>query len=86
MNKKKKKKKGNYKPLAIFCSCTAPFVSDLVGNPVDRFSHNEAHIGSCRYRQSLKSYWKDRKPIIDNVSLVKDFLRIYVFIFYLQRS
>ena len=58
---------------------------DLVGNPVDWFSHNEAHIGSCRYRQSIKSYWKDRKPIIDNVSLVKDFLRIYVFIFFLQR-
>ena len=29
------------KPLAIFCGCTARFVSDLVGNP-DRFSHNEA--------------------------------------------
>ena len=34
----------NYKPLAIFCGCTARFVSDLVGNPEDRFSHNEAHI------------------------------------------
>ena len=31
------------KPLAIFCSCTARFVSDLVGNPKDRFSHNEVH-------------------------------------------
>ena len=29
-----------FKPLAIFCSCTAGFVSDLVGNPEDRFSHN----------------------------------------------
>ena len=38
----------NFKPLAIFCDCTAQFVSDLVGNPVDRFSHNEAHISlSC---------------------------------------
>ena len=35
---------GNFKPLAIFCGCTARFVSDLVGNPQDRFSHNEAHI------------------------------------------
>ena len=34
----------NFKPLAIFCGCTARFVSDLVGNPEDRFSHNEAHI------------------------------------------
>ena len=30
--------------LAIFCSCTAWFVSDLVGNPEDRFSQNEAQI------------------------------------------
>ena len=33
-----------FKPLAIFCGCTARFVSDLVGNPEDRFSHNEAQI------------------------------------------
>ena len=33
-----------FKPLAIFCSCTAWFVSDLVGNPEDRFSQNEAHM------------------------------------------
>ena len=31
------------KPLAIFYGCTAKFVLDLVGNPEDRFSHNEAH-------------------------------------------
>ena len=34
----------NFKPPAIFCGCTAWFMSDLVGNPEDRFSHNEAHI------------------------------------------
>ena len=34
----------NFKPLAIFCGSTAWFVSDLVGNPEDRFSHNEAQI------------------------------------------
>ena len=33
----------NFKPLAIFCDCIARFVSDQVGNPEDRFSHNEAH-------------------------------------------
>ena len=32
----------NFKPLAIFCGCTAGFVSDLVGNSVDRFSHDAA--------------------------------------------
>ena len=34
-------------PLAIFCNCTAWFVSDLVENPEDRFSHNEAHLMTC---------------------------------------
>ena len=34
----------NFKPLAIFCSCTVWFVSNMVGNPEDRFSHDEAHI------------------------------------------
>ena len=34
----------NIKPLAILCECTARFVSDLVGNPENRFSHNEAQI------------------------------------------
>ena len=30
--------------LAILCGCRAWFVWDLVGNPEDRFSHNEAQI------------------------------------------
>ena len=34
----------SFKPLAIFCGCTARFVSDLVGNTEDRFSHDEAHM------------------------------------------
>ena len=28
----------------FFCGCTARFVSDLVGNPEDRFSHNEGQF------------------------------------------
>ena len=32
----------NIKPLAIFCGCIARFVSDLVGNPVDRVSYGAA--------------------------------------------
>ena len=34
----------NFKPLAIFCGCTARFVSDLVTSPEDRFSRITAHI------------------------------------------
>ena len=35
-----------YKPLAIFFGCTAWFVSDLVVNPEDRFSHDEVQAES----------------------------------------
>ena len=34
----------NFKPLVIFCGCTARFVWDQVKIPEDRFSHNEAQI------------------------------------------
>ena len=34
----------NFKPLAIFCGRTVWFVYDLVGNPEDLFSRNEAQI------------------------------------------
>ena len=39
-------KSESFKPVAITCCCTAWFVSDLVGKLEDRFSHNEAHIGT----------------------------------------
>ena len=41
--------------IAIFRGCTARFVSDLVGNPEDRFSHNEAHIKKKSARDLLPS-------------------------------
>ena len=34
----------NFQPLAIFCACTARFVSDLFGNPEDWFSRVAAQI------------------------------------------
>ena len=34
----------SFKLLACFCNCIAWFVSDLVGNPVDRFSGVVAHF------------------------------------------
>ena len=33
-----------FKSLAIFCACTARFVSDRDGNPEDRFSCDSAQI------------------------------------------
>ena len=38
------KSEHDFKPLAIFRGCTARFVSDLVGNPEDWFSHDEGQI------------------------------------------
>ena len=40
-----------FKPLVIFCDCAAWFVSDLVGNPEDRFSHKEAHLKAYEPRR-----------------------------------
>ena len=34
----------NFEPLAIFCDFPVRFVSDLVGNPKDRFSDVSAHF------------------------------------------
>ena len=41
--------------LVNFCGSTARFVSALVGNPEDRFSHNEAHIIIIRRNNTTKS-------------------------------
>ena len=54
---------GSFKPLTIFCDCTARFVSDLVGNLEDRFSHNEAQLchvlvlSSVRLQHGLCMTW-----------------------------
>ena len=44
----------NVKPSAIFYGCTARFVSDLVGNPEDRFSHNEAQIPVAYFYNDMR--------------------------------
>ena len=51
----------NFQSLAIFCGCTARFLSDLVGNPEDRFSHNEAHL----YLQLLAATIQHEKPELE---------------------
>ena len=40
-------------PLVILSGCTAQFMSDQVGNPEDRFSHNEAHFNLSRVYHSV---------------------------------
>ena len=34
----------NFKLLAVFCDCTDRFESNLVGNPIDQFSHIMDHV------------------------------------------
>ena len=36
--------KSKYEISSLFCGCTARFVSDLIGNPKNRFSNDEAHF------------------------------------------
>ena len=47
----------------LLCDCTAQFVSDLVGNPEDQFSHNEAQImySFCRRQVYYRIEYIDTK-------------------------
>ena len=48
---------------SLFCGgCTARFLSDLVGNPEDRFSHNEAQITQGRQYRKLNENEQQNKP------------------------
>ena len=41
------------KPLAILCGHAVRFVLDLVGNPEDRLSHNEAHFKCSKQMMAI---------------------------------
>ena len=51
-----------FQAFAILCGCTARFVSDLVGNPEDRLSHNEAQITQGRQYRKLNENEQQNKP------------------------
>ena len=56
----------NFKPQANLCGCTAWFVWGLVGNPEDRFSHNEVHIIRTFFNIEVLKYIMGhvmRKPV-----------------------
>ena len=44
-----------FKPLAILCGCKVRFVSGLIVNPEDRFSHIEAHLRTSDLASVLPS-------------------------------
>ena len=43
----------NFKLLARLSDCTGQFVSDLVGNPEDRFSRDAAQVLWCKFLFSV---------------------------------
>ena len=45
----------NFKRLALFNDCTGRFVSDLVGNPEDRFSRVAAQLSSSVHVDIFKT-------------------------------
>ena len=48
----------NFKLLTFSGDCTGQFVSDLVGNPDDRFSHSAAYIYIYQDIVQMKTYFK----------------------------
>ena len=62
------------KPLTIFCSCTAWFVSDQVGNPEDRVSHNEAQIESLQRDRVNSSFFKGLRLLLSYLDRNKYYL------------
>ena len=75
------KSKDDFKPLAIVCDCTARFVSDLVGNPEDRFSHNEAHLTTSSVSH-LKLCTHDQDLRIRNFCICANFAYVSKSIYY----
>ena len=52
-----------FEHLAFLCDSTAWFVSDLVGNPEDRFSHNEAQVDVIMFAKKF-----EKKQLISNMN------------------
>ena len=44
----------NFKLLTLFCACAGQFVSDLVGNPEDRFSRVAAQLVTTFHGPGLR--------------------------------
>ena len=57
--------------LAIFCCRTTRFAWDLVGNPEDRFSHNEAHIVLQKKLPKQMHLQEKRKYLLEKRMYIK---------------
>ena len=57
-------------PLDILCNCTARYVSDLVGNPKDQFSHNEAHLAYEGHSRINDNEFITRKVLLYSVLFI----------------
>ena len=61
----------NFKTPAIFHDCTAWFVSNLVGTPEDRFSHDLSQLQNC-YMPLHFFYLKQKESILSSSNLIKE--------------
>ena len=74
------------KSLTIFCGCEARFVSDLVGNPEDRFSHNMAHMLNPQFGIFAWVYSKyclfalNKTDIVTLQSVSRRNIRVFIFV------
>ena len=59
----------NFQLLAIFCDCTAWFVSDLVGSPNCWFSHAQKHLSFKKMKRLEKDGIQPNTPCNKGVSL-----------------
>ena len=60
-------------------------MSDLVGNPEDRFSHNEAHIITTKYEIQHETMMMVQLKIDQNIEILRYFfglILIFVYIIY----
>ena len=60
-------------------------MSDLVGNPEDRFSHNEAHIITTKYEIRHETMMMVQLKIDQNIEILRYFfglILIFVYIIY----
>ena len=59
----------NLKPVAIFCGCTARFVSDPVGNPEDRVSYDASQLTLTLIAQETNGIAQETK----RKALIRDY-------------
>ena len=69
----------SFKLLACFCDCTSRFVSDLVGNPEDRFPRIAAYSEVCYNEVDLYQDRRNAQYTCKQCKKFTNFSNIYEF-------